>query len=138
MRDSATAKAEGTEFFRAKQWDEALVSYRAALTILPARMEPKSTPMSKGKERIVPDLEDNLDIGPSLDASESKPDTSAELIPEIQDIPLTGPEAECAKARAILNGNIGACYVKLVRLDQLCSPGLLLKLFEFRTSIRKP
>ena len=28
--------------------------------------------------------------------------------------PLTGVEAECAKARAVLNANIGACQVKLV------------------------
>ena len=42
------------------------------------------------------------------DGEEEKEDEPEDPVPEEM-------QAECAKARAVLNANIGACYVKLVR-----------------------
>jgi hypothetical protein len=34
-----------------------------------------------------------------------------------QPVPLSELEQDCAKARSVLNGNIGACHVKLVSVN---------------------
>lgn len=88
-------KAEGNEYFRGKRWDEALAQYRSALGNLPKRKEKR------------PDTQ-------PLDESDSNSDKGKgrEVEEEVEEIdPL---DTECARARAVLNANIGACYVKLV------------------------
>lgn len=98
-------KQEGTEHFKAERWAEARASYVSALGRLPKRRiaEPKAT---------LPDPEADAEReGGNTDKGKEK--VEKEL--DGQELkPLTGLQLECAKARAILNANIGACHVKLV------------------------
>lgn len=92
-------KREGNESFRASRWSEALVSYRTALSRLPGRKPQPPSPESS--------QDDTPDRGGARSASSTR-----EERPEPANIP-SELEAECAKARAVLNANIGACLVKL-------------------------
>ncbi|KAF8559268.1 hypothetical protein OG21DRAFT_1493199 [Imleria badia] len=86
-------KLEGNDSFKASKWNEALVSYRTALSHLPPR-----------NQSAKPEL-DQADIdsaGPAGDPS----------VAAVSDIP-NALDAECAKARAVLHANIGACLSKL-------------------------
>ena len=94
-------KVEGNDNFRAQEWSAALVSYRTGLSKLPAR---KGIAKGRGKEKATDDDDD------ANSAGKSKPDPDQN--DEVQ--PISAIEAECAKARAVLNANIGACHVKLV------------------------
>lgn len=96
-------KQEGNESFRASRWSEALVSYRTALSRLPRRKPQPPSPDSS--------QHDTPDHGGARSASSSKVPTREDG-PEPVNIP-SELEAECAKARAVLNANIGACLVKL-------------------------
>ena len=87
-------KLEGNELFKASKWNEALVSYRTALGHLPPRNR-STTPE--------PNQADVDSPAPTGDPSAA----AATEIPNALD-------AECAKARAILHANIGACLSKLV------------------------
>ena len=95
MASAEELKQEGNDHFRAKRWEEALAIYRSALGHLPRR----PTPLRRTTE---PDdrLED-ADV--------------QQVEPQAEQSPPTELDVECAKARAILNANIGACYAKLVR-----------------------
>ncbi|KAG2117803.1 TPR-like protein [Suillus discolor] len=95
-------KQEGNESFRASRWNEALVSYRTALSRLPRRKPQPPSPDSQ---------DDTSDHGGARSASSGEVPTREEG-PEPASIP-SELEAECAKARAVLNANIGACLVKL-------------------------
>lgn len=92
-------KLEGNELFKATKWNEALVSYRTALSQLPPQ---------KQSANSEPDQAD-------IDSSESRqqPLTGDPSVGAVQDIPST-LDSECAKARAVLYANIGACLSKLV------------------------
>ncbi|CCL98973.1 uncharacterized protein FIBRA_00981 [Fibroporia radiculosa] len=108
--DANASKIEGNDHFRAQRWDEALVAYRFALGRLPKR-NPRTQKGSgvgdKGKEREDPlDDDDGFDT-PGKPADPPKEDEFVE--PQ----PPSGLELECAKARSVINANIGACYVKL-------------------------
>lgn len=89
-------KTEGNEHFRGQRWNEALAQYRSALGQLPRRKE---------KMRPDPPPLDELNSGSDKGKEKAKDE-------ELEDVDPTS--AECAKARAILNANIGACFVKLV------------------------
>ncbi|GJJ09631.1 hypothetical protein Clacol_003855 [Clathrus columnatus] len=92
LKEAEDIKSLGSDHFRAGEWHEALQEYRRALALLPPKPSgPSVHNKGKGKEKEGSDHDEALETQPS------------EL------------EQECAKARAILNGNIGACYVKLVR-----------------------
>lgn len=96
-------KQEGNESFRASRWSEALVSYRTALSRLPRR---KPQPLSPDSSQ------DGTSVhGGARSASSSKVPTREDGL-EPANIP-SELEAQCAKARAVLNANIGACLVKL-------------------------
>jgi hypothetical protein len=98
-------KLEGNDFFRASRWDEALNTYRTALGRLP-----------KIKER--PGARED---GFPSEVGESVPrDVEADKVGPLEGV-KTELEGQCAKARAILNANIGACYIKLVRLSLIFS-----------------
>ncbi|KAG1755086.1 TPR-like protein [Suillus paluster] len=94
-------KQEGNESFRASAWSEALVSYRTALSRLPTRKKQPPSPDS---------LQDDASNGGAQSSSSKVP--TREEGPEPANTP-SELEAECAKARAVLNANIGACLVKL-------------------------
>lgn len=95
-------KQEGNESFRASRWNEALVSYKTALNRLPRRKKQSPSPDSS------PD--DTTSDGGVRSGSSNVP--AQEEGPEPTNTP-SELEAECAKARAVLNANIGACLVKL-------------------------
>ncbi|OSD03621.1 TPR-like protein [Trametes coccinea BRFM310] len=111
LSDADALKQEGNEHFRRKQWDQALASYRAALGRLPKRRDPPSI-KDKGKSRAAKDEEGETPATDSEEPSSSDVAASQEEHDEPA-IVLTGVELECAKARAVLNANIGACFVKL-------------------------
>jgi hypothetical protein len=83
-----------------------MASYRAGLAQLPPRTD-------RGKER-----EETGEDPPSDDKGEANigPDDSErhehEEVGEVES--NDEGHAECAKARAVMNANIGACHVKLV------------------------
>ncbi|EKM61192.1 uncharacterized protein PHACADRAFT_247641 [Phanerochaete carnosa HHB-10118-sp] len=106
--DAATEqKQEGNDYFRAQNWDAALATYRSALGRLPkrpSRPDPNVRDKGKGKEA---DSED-------YDTRDMEVTASTEIPAESPPAPAsTELQAECGKARAILNANIAACHVKL-------------------------
>lgn len=124
LDDAAELKQEGTAHFRAKRWNEALAVYRAALGRLPNRYEP---PVQMRAVDEVDDVEEppvasssKVKLTPKEPRVPRAP--PAPPAPEPEPIPL---QAECAKARAVLNANIAACYLKLVRCYTVC--GTLLR-----------
>ncbi|KAJ3480878.1 hypothetical protein NLI96_g8049 [Meripilus lineatus] len=106
-------KQEGNEHFRAKRWDEALAAYRTALGQLPKRAASSS---AKGKHPEGPDEPEGEGDGDSVALSE----TSAKG--DISN--LSDSEKESAKARSILNANIGACYGDHKEAVASCSEAL--------------
>jgi len=94
-------KEEGNQFFRAGKWNDALVAYQAALNCVPKRSQ------AKGKEKSTTDVEGEHVSEPAKE----------EVVTDISSPAVTDTEKNNSKLRAILNSNIGACYVKLV-----CTP----------------
>ncbi|KAJ7042527.1 hypothetical protein C8F04DRAFT_945334, partial [Mycena alexandri] len=110
LRIADEFKNEGNDHFRARRWDEALVAYRAGLGRVPKRREPQ--------------LQPNPDVDVDSPLVEEDGEAPKDQIP----IPMTPEETECAKARAVLNANIGACFVKLddhKQAVEACSQALL-------------
>ncbi|TRM61480.1 hypothetical protein BD626DRAFT_78567 [Schizophyllum amplum] len=125
LRAAEELKTDGNDHFRANEWTEALVSYRNALGRLPKR--PRSA-KEKGKSRAVPDDEKAGSSSPPAkkddDDEENTPADgktgNGEEKEEDEDDDEDGDESvpeelrhDCAKARAVLKANIGACYVKM-------------------------
>ncbi|KAJ4494330.1 TPR-like protein [Lentinula lateritia] len=102
LRYAEELKGEGNDHFRARRWEEALAAYRSALGRLP-------------KHKPIPKSERNIDIDELSPASNSSGQSSNEnpARNEVDETPLTEEEMQVAKARSVLNANIGACYVKL-------------------------
>ncbi|KAG5718595.1 Tetratricopeptide repeat protein 1 [Termitomyces sp. T112] len=102
-------KEQGNDHFRSSQWNEALVAYQSALGHLPKRKDQalqsgSNDPDEGDSEAVVQDAEPVL---PSDDQSQLD---------------------AVAKRRAVLNANIGACFVKLAEHKQAvdaCSQALL-------------
>ncbi|KAF9535835.1 hypothetical protein CPB83DRAFT_842423 [Crepidotus variabilis] len=124
---ASECKQEGNDHFRAKRWDDALATYRSALAYLPKR--------SFKKEVIIPSNEpgsesDDVDSGESLaknrpEESQDGKDNDTIVIstPEVEQ-----EEKEIQKLRAVINGNIGACLIKLGQHKEaveVCSTALL-------------
>lgn len=130
LKEAEELKLEGNEYFREKRWEEALNAYRTGLGRLPKRKESLRqnelrNDKGKGKGR-----EDDTSTEEARDAAEetgTSQDGPVEA--EAAKVPLTGLEAECSKARSIINANIGACYVKLVS-------GRSLRVLAWQSSIR--
>ena len=102
LHDAEELKQEGNEYFRAKSWNEALTAYRRGLGRLPKRK------VSKGKEKVVIEHDEDLEVPQQEPTDKDKdPEGITDATPPL--------DIDCAKARAILNANIGACYVKMVR-----------------------
>jgi hypothetical protein len=93
-------KEEGNDYFRSKQWEEALAAYKSALGYLPRRRMEAKTELrehdegAKSHEKI-------LDAGTSLSPGMAGSSSS---------------DTDYVKTRSILNANIGACHVKLVSI----------------------
>ncbi|TCD69988.1 hypothetical protein EIP91_005577 [Steccherinum ochraceum] len=110
LQEAGDLKEEGNEHFRDQSWDEALAVYRSALGRLPKRKVPvtpqRKSDKGKGKARDTDassDEEEEGEDNPEEPSSETTVDT-----PEPTEL-----ERECAKTRAVLSSNIGACFVKL-------------------------
>ena len=113
LAEADERKQEGTEHFRARKYNEALVAYRSALGLLPRRAVAPTQNKGKAKERAADAPEassSSMDALDTADRVEGSSNAEAEVTQEPALSPL---EEECAKARAVLNANIGACYVKL-------------------------
>lgn len=107
LDEAEELKQEGNDHFRAQKWNEALAAYRSALGRIPKRKTTTAAISDKGKgKETLDDLDKEEISGPSR-ASEVAEEESTPP-------PVSGLDAECAKARATMNANIGACYVKLV------------------------
>ncbi|EIN14759.1 hypothetical protein PUNSTDRAFT_129217 [Punctularia strigosozonata HHB-11173 SS5] len=111
LKDAEGLKQQGNDYFKAGKWNEALAAYQSALGRLPKRPV-KEEERGKGKGREVDD-EPKLDQEPQEDANaeggtDVKQDQEEEPEPEPTEL-----EKECAKARAVMNANVGACHVKL-------------------------
>ncbi|KAF7339709.1 Tetratricopeptide repeat protein 1 [Mycena sanguinolenta] len=92
-------KKEGNDHFRGQRWNEALVAYRAGLGRVPKRR----------KQEI------QSEVRPEIDEDEDTPSSQEDRDETLKkdEVPMTLEEAGCAKVRAVLNANIGACFVKL-------------------------
>ena len=97
-------KSEGNDHFREKRWNEALAQYRSALGHLPKRKE---------KKQLSPQHTEDTESEGGPDADKGKQRETEYT--EQADPMLT----EYARRRAVLNANIGACYVKLVIYESL-------------------
>jgi len=93
-------KQEGNESFRASRWSEALVSYRTALSRLPKRKKQPVSPDSLQDGTSDDGTRSSSSKGPTPEGGSEQTNVPSEL------------ELECAKTRAVLNANIGACLVK--------------------------
>ncbi|KAF9787136.1 TPR-like protein [Thelephora terrestris] len=98
LEEAERLKQEGNNHFRSKAWEEALAHYRSALGYLPRREhEPPREPTEPSGQ---PDLE-VVGLSPSEAPSATPPQ------------PNIGETPEMVKMRAVLNGNVAACYVQL-------------------------
>ena len=94
MQEAERLKQEGNNHFRSKAWEEALAQYKSALGHLPRR---KREPL---REPVEPPEVAEISTPEALPATPPQPRNEESL--------------EIVKARAILNANVGACYVQLV------------------------
>lgn len=112
-------KLEGNELFKATQWNEALVSYRTALSQLPPR-----------QQSATPELDQtNIDSSGSC----QQPPTGEPSAAAVTDIP-NALDSECAKARAVLYANIGACLSKLVSWVRFASEPISTEQLDRKTT----
>lgn len=112
FKDAQERKAEGNDYFRANKWNEALVAYRTGLNRLPKL---KSKPEDLARENPEGQSLDSIDSPTEVENSKSDSEDS-----EINQ--------ELTKARAVLNANIAACYLKLGEHKQAieaCTQALL-------------
>ena len=98
LQEAERLKQEGNDHFRSKAWEEALAQYRSALGHLPRRKpepprEPVGPPEASGRGTVEIPTSEKLPATPPQPSEES---------PEI------------VKTRAVLNANVGACYIQLV------------------------
>ncbi|OCB87120.1 hypothetical protein A7U60_g5855 [Sanghuangporus baumii] len=100
IKEATELKQEAADHFRAENWAQALATYTMALGRLPRRVqEPKPYEAPPDSDAFTES---------SAEREESKESDKKPVPP-----PLMGIELECAKLRAVLNANIGACHVKL-------------------------
>lgn len=145
VHDAEDLKSEGNDHFRAGRWDEAVVAYRSALGQLPRRVEVEVRRRSesgtggrvrgkdkgKGREVDAPFDEEEDVAARRTSPTPRNEDASAEgggAAEEDQELetPPSELEVQCAKLRAALHANVGACFVRLVRPCSLSSPYVML------------
>jgi hypothetical protein len=125
LQEADTLKQEGNDLFRASKWEAALSTYRSALGRLPKRIEPLAPVPPRRDDAIDDDTPEEFSTAPPSpvdeEGSTSPPPHAAEL----------------SKARATLNANIAACFVKLVRERRCAVRGALLTARAGRAITRK-
>jgi hypothetical protein len=120
-------KQDGNDLFRLNKWNEALQSYRNGLTRLPKRRCPPAPPATTHNEEGDPP--------PAAGGETSGTPTEVDSQP-ISDASANALERECAKARSVLNANIAACHVKLVRVHARSSKAG--SIFLIRAKMKMP
>jgi tetratricopeptide (TPR) repeat protein len=97
-------KQDGNDLFRVGKWEEAMTAYRSALGCLPKRTISAPVPQ--------PARSDTMSDSDGLGEDVQTPLVNEEVIEVVS--PVVGEsEREMKKLRAVLNANIGACYLKL-------------------------
>ncbi|KAF5377688.1 hypothetical protein D9615_005234 [Tricholomella constricta] len=106
LRAANILKAQGNDYFRASRWDEALVAYRSGLDQLPKRIQQVDDISTEG--------DNSSGELPTEEAMKKDQPLKEEHLSTTDDpSPSQAELDEYAKLRAVLNANIGACYVKL-------------------------
>jgi len=98
LEEAERLKQEGNDHFRIKAWEEALAQYRSALGHLPERR--RELP----REPVEP---------PEVSDPEVVETSASEPLPATPSKPRDEESPQIVKARAVLNANVGACYVQL-------------------------
>ncbi|KZT21656.1 TPR-like protein [Neolentinus lepideus HHB14362 ss-1] len=129
LKEAEDLKLEGNDYFRAGKWNEALNAYRSGFGRLPRRKE-KESKSGKGKERDFRKEFDEDEDDRNAPPSEEEQKEDSDEAPQDEDIlpESTALEKDCAKARAVLSANIGACYMKLEEYKEAvtaCTEALL-------------
>ena len=148
LGDAEELKQEGTSYFKEQNWKQAIATYTCALGQLPKRVVYKKG-ASDGNTTAKASAEgEDEDGGSKVEYNVEKPEE--QLAGEDEDrkegaeqpLKLTGIYLELAKARSVLNANIGACHLKLVSPPSTFSPYCeqikYLRKGSFRKSIKKP
>ncbi|KAG9037335.1 hypothetical protein FRB95_005975 [Tulasnella sp. JGI-2019a] len=135
LKKGDAIKVQGNDRFRASDWEGAIKLYQNALRTVPPRPSPPplAKTSSKGKESDIYTSDDGPENGDGEDTSDiangmTDNATNEEVPPALPPAELTELEKECAAARAAINGNIAACYVKLNKHEEavkLCTEALL-------------
>jgi hypothetical protein len=99
-------KQDGNGLFRLNRWNEALERYRSGLARLPKRCPPAPPATTHNEESDPPQAAGGVTSGTPTKV-DGQPTSSASA---------NALERECAKTRSVLNANIAACHVKLVRV----------------------
>lgn len=105
IANAETLKAQGNQDFGKKRWQAALNTYREGLAALPVLEKPKRTEQEKGKQRAVEDEEDEQNV----EAQEPQEPASE---PVVADSETT---KKMKSLRSVLNANVGACLLQMVR-----------------------
>ncbi|KAF9454886.1 TPR-like protein [Macrolepiota fuliginosa MF-IS2] len=101
IREANARKAEGNDYFRKGDWQEALSTYESAIGFLPKKKTEDKRPDTPSREA---DVEEDV---PSQGAQ-----ASAGSAGSTQEDPDPETEKACSTLRSVLNANIGACHVK--------------------------
>ncbi|KAF8078421.1 hypothetical protein FPV67DRAFT_1557757 [Lyophyllum atratum] len=109
LRIAEELKSEGNDYFRVSQWNEALIAYQSGLGQLPKRITRAEAVHLDGE--VSPE-EATVEEGTKV--NDVVKDEHAAQTAQSDHQAFSGVELdECAKLRAALNANIGACFVKL-------------------------
>lgn len=115
-------KQEGNDLFRVGRWEEAITAYRSALGCLPKRTLSTSEPPPPADSDPLSDSDDGATDregeGSKTKADVNGTDEKREEVTEVVSPAIEKSEKEQMKLRAVLNANIGASYLKMVRLVQ--------------------
>ncbi|PPQ72720.1 hypothetical protein CVT26_003015 [Gymnopilus dilepis] len=113
LETATERKQHGNDCFRSGNWNEALVAYQSALNCLPKRVEKQKTRAGDGRSSDE-GLRDDEDGGESgKGKGKAAEETPGEDVTEISSPSVSEADKQVATLRAVLNANIGACYVKL-------------------------
>ncbi|PAV22752.1 TPR [Pyrrhoderma noxium] len=118
LGDAEELKQEGTSYFKEQNWKQAITTYTCALGQLPKRVVYKKGADGNTTAKASAEGEDE-DGSSKVEYNVEKPEE--QLAGEDEDRKegveqppkLTGIYLELAKARSVLNANIGACHLKL-------------------------
>lgn len=115
LQDAQERKAAGNDYFRVNKWNEALVAYRTGLNGLPKLKSKTEDPAPESSQN--PEGQSPESISRPTEVETSRSDSEDSEINQ-----------ELTKARAVLNANIAACYLKLGEHKQAieaCTQALL-------------